>query len=565
MSSLLISIILGELFLRVLNQPPELSRKYKVNYASWMLQYGKLNSSGYRDSEHTLEKPKDTFRIYFLGDSFTYGLLLNNPNDTLPKKIEKYLSNKLTKKVETINAAFPGFNINDEVNRFLWEGKYYHPDLVVLGLNYDEANISNVGLENIEANVPLWIKRSRWYQILIGGYLRNIAETNYRKYILSIYEDKNSKDWKKFSQKVLLLKNEAEKINASLALVIFPQIYPKKPNQSYSFYAYNKRFREFGRKNNIIIIDSLEKTLAYKNKQDLVFSPMDSHPTPEMNRLAAESFLEQFNIQEYINKQIPFQPDAKTFSLTTTNNNLGNYILIKNIYSNNYFPWLYFEEKNIDHQEFPTKNLSSQYRFPDKIITGKNNGNGIELIYHVYPQKPGIIILPQKIYGLTITGINRIIPVSDIDNGPLYADIISIIKKNNNIIINYKNENFYRAFRFNLSINAHELNIKTDGKIDNITKNILLEKVNPKISNQIIFPITDKITLTPNYQESTSKNYPYAFIDGVLTEIKKIKQDKKTVSLIFEKDIKEGQKISFYYFGNSPLDDNDHLTIAYEQ
>lgn len=293
--SIVISFFLGEVILRVANLPKELDYKYKkISIQDWMQKHNTHNRVGYRDTEHLLEKQENTYRIFFIGDSFTYGLFIDNTHDTFPVLIGKGLQKKTTKQMETINAGFPGFDIFKEVNTFTTEGKKYHPDLVVLALNFDEANVKHVSLQDPNDHIPLWIKVSRWYQIGIGSHLRFKAEKSYRNYMLSIYTNKNSPEWKTFEKQLVKLQKEAQSINANVAIILFPPIYPRQPNKAYDFHVFNTTMKEMGKKHGIIIIDPLQEVLAYKKKEDLVISPLDAHPTVQMNKIVANTFLRQF-------------------------------------------------------------------------------------------------------------------------------------------------------------------------------------------------------------------------------------------------------------------------------
>lgn len=293
--SIIIGFLLGEIILRVANQPPELAYKYKnISIEDWMQKNNKHNAVGYRDTEHSFTKPENTYRIFFIGDSFTYGLFIDNPQDVFPELIEKGLNKKTTKKIEAINAGYPGFDIFKEVNRFTATGKKYHPDLVVLALNFDEANVKHIPLQDPNNQIPLWIKVSRWYQIILGSYLRFSAEKSYRDYMFSIYTNENSPEWKTFSKQLLTLQKEAQSINANVAIILFPPIYPRQPNKAYDFYVFNNAMEKFGKKHGIIIIDPLQETIKYKNKEDLVISPLDAHPTKKMNKIVADVFFRQF-------------------------------------------------------------------------------------------------------------------------------------------------------------------------------------------------------------------------------------------------------------------------------
>jgi len=88
------------------------------------------NSLGFRgDREYGPKKPGD-FRILLLGDSFTYGLGVND-DQTFAFHLEQYLRQH-SLAAEVINAGCPGKGTDYELKLFQTLGVKLHPDLTVL-------------------------------------------------------------------------------------------------------------------------------------------------------------------------------------------------------------------------------------------------------------------------------------------------------------------------------------------------------------------------------------------------------------------------------------------------
>lgn len=97
-------------------------------------------SQGFRDiRDYEVPKPKDTFRILMLGDSFTLGWGVQI-SETFSKNLEKSLGEKIkdkqsfstNKKIEVINAGYASGFTWDEAYLFTKErGLVYQPDLVI--------------------------------------------------------------------------------------------------------------------------------------------------------------------------------------------------------------------------------------------------------------------------------------------------------------------------------------------------------------------------------------------------------------------------------------------------
>jgi len=93
---------------------------------------GYFNSHGFRDHERSYTKPKDTFRIIILGDSYVEGLQVAL-EDAFPALLEKKLNeNSGSLKFEVLNLGQAGFGTADEYMRYLNFGIKYQPDLVIL-------------------------------------------------------------------------------------------------------------------------------------------------------------------------------------------------------------------------------------------------------------------------------------------------------------------------------------------------------------------------------------------------------------------------------------------------
>jgi hypothetical protein len=93
----------------------------------------RINSLGLRDTEHSYEKPTDTFRILLLGDSFTEALDVRF-EESYAYLLEQCLSERLDESIEVINAGVSGYGIGEEYLYYLTEGVRYEPDMVVLML-----------------------------------------------------------------------------------------------------------------------------------------------------------------------------------------------------------------------------------------------------------------------------------------------------------------------------------------------------------------------------------------------------------------------------------------------
>jgi lysophospholipase L1-like esterase len=101
-----------------------------------------INSKGLRDREIPYEKPPGTFRILALGDSWTFGFRMNEP-DAYPRQLERLLAERAraradARRIEVINAGVIGYSTDQEAAYLRVEGWKYQPDLVLV--NYYPVN-----------------------------------------------------------------------------------------------------------------------------------------------------------------------------------------------------------------------------------------------------------------------------------------------------------------------------------------------------------------------------------------------------------------------------------------
>lgn len=88
------------------------------------------NSLGWRGRREYREDQQTKYRVLFLGDSFTYGLGVND-DQTFAAQVEKILTADLLS-VEVMNAGCPGKGTDYEVKVFDTVGHKFHPKLTVL-------------------------------------------------------------------------------------------------------------------------------------------------------------------------------------------------------------------------------------------------------------------------------------------------------------------------------------------------------------------------------------------------------------------------------------------------
>ena len=138
--------------------------------------YVKINSLGYRDVEHTREKPPGVFRIAVLGDSMTEARQVSIA-DTFCKQLEKRLSGRPefgNLKVEVLNFGIGGYGTDQELLTLRLHVLDFSPDLVMLAFcpGNDVAGNSRQLILNPERK-PFYLLRDG--KLIVDNSFRNFG------------------------------------------------------------------------------------------------------------------------------------------------------------------------------------------------------------------------------------------------------------------------------------------------------------------------------------------------------------------------------------------------------
>lgn len=102
-----------------------------------------LNSIGYRDVEHTVEKPAGFKRIAVLGDSHSEGLQVPL-QDVYARRLEAQLNEGEKHNFEVLNFACSGYSTAQEYVQYTHEVAQYKPDVTVVLMHWGNTSASIV-------------------------------------------------------------------------------------------------------------------------------------------------------------------------------------------------------------------------------------------------------------------------------------------------------------------------------------------------------------------------------------------------------------------------------------
>ena len=97
------------------------------------------NALGCRDIDYEVPRPSGTFRVLALGDGFTSGVGVHEP-DAFPRLLERELNGQKTSRegYQVINCGMPGYGTREQRLFFELFGATYRPDLVLVTMRWND-------------------------------------------------------------------------------------------------------------------------------------------------------------------------------------------------------------------------------------------------------------------------------------------------------------------------------------------------------------------------------------------------------------------------------------------
>jgi tetratricopeptide (TPR) repeat protein len=191
-SSIMISLIIGELAVRLFGRAPEiipigvqsdahvyrrstnpiLSYEFKPGFRSdeqdLPFDYRVINSHGLRDIERQYAKPPGTKRIILLGDSVVVGYRVQEIDQLMSRQLEMLYGDE---KVEVLNVAVTGYCTRSEVELLRVKGVNYDPDAVILLFvendfrNFNPESVGADGIADRPGTVNWLFRRSHLFRL----------------------------------------------------------------------------------------------------------------------------------------------------------------------------------------------------------------------------------------------------------------------------------------------------------------------------------------------------------------------------------------------------------------
>lgn len=268
----------------------------------------RINALGLRGRDFPAEKPANTWRILFIGDSFTFGEGVQD-DETFASILEERLQLEAANGERTyhvINAGVPGYNTKDEVLNLRAKWLDLEPDTVVLVFYLNDAYDDNRFAALISGSAEGEFGRELRFESR-SHLLRFLADRVFRwqmgRRITKIYEGQffdqpeiAGHDWEG-SKKALRQASELMRERGiRFAMVIFPELHAL--NDSHPFKNIYRRIHAYAESLGIPVLN-LFPVFEGRSDSDLWVHVTDHHPNAEAHRVAADAIWSFLHDPEY--------------------------------------------------------------------------------------------------------------------------------------------------------------------------------------------------------------------------------------------------------------------------
>lgn len=245
------------------------------------------NSWGFRDVEHDPLKKEGVTRIALVGDSFVFGVPIEDDERIFPRLLQK----KLGERYELISVAFPGANTAQEIRLLAQADGVYAFDHAVLfffpndvEMEDDPRRLSFYGhMIPGEAGKYLF-SRSRFYYFLETRTRRLLerfgVRDSYEEYLRSLYREGSPG----LAAHRDLLGQFLRKVGPRVTVVIVPVLHEL---DDYPFAIAHDYVRGLARPSGVDVIDLLD-AFRGMDARDLVVNPYDYHFNEKAHVIVAD-------------------------------------------------------------------------------------------------------------------------------------------------------------------------------------------------------------------------------------------------------------------------------------
>jgi hypothetical protein len=249
-------------------------------------------------------KEKGTYRVLFLGDSFTFGAGIPEASRTFVELLGARWNAESPvpqiSRYEVFNAGLEGSLTSHWVALFRQIVDVYEPDLVVTVFFLRDGTqdvpsifqIRKIRRKMQELERKSWLFRfSYTYRFFREGQEQKKLAQEYLGQMGQGYlgSPAETQEWQRAQQNLRWISDQTRQRGAKFALVIFPVLF--QLNEDYPLAAATEVIESFCRANGMAVYSLLPAFLG-ENAASLWVSPLDQHPNEKGHALAAEAMRE---------------------------------------------------------------------------------------------------------------------------------------------------------------------------------------------------------------------------------------------------------------------------------
>ena len=252
------------------------------------------NSVGWRDQEHAIEKPRRTYRILGLGDSYLWGQGVRREDICLTRLGKLLADNPAGLLIETINTGQSGMNTANERDLLAQRGLAYDPDLVIVHFVPNDVGTDLGRGPKVEFFTEYTaIYQTPWrfsgYSHLFDWarqrYLRHVRGRAFIRRSLETFTE-DGPGWSESRSALANIDRICRNRGIGLLVVLFPFFH--ELDGDYPFQPVHKVVREYCRSRKIPFLDLRERYRDYCGPE-LWVHPTDQHPNEIAHEIAARS------------------------------------------------------------------------------------------------------------------------------------------------------------------------------------------------------------------------------------------------------------------------------------
>jgi lysophospholipase L1-like esterase len=267
----------------------------------WMRTQVRHNHYDYRGGEFDEEKPAGVYRVAVMGDSFTYG---NGVRED--QRFSNLVGAALADRhVEVLNFGFPGNNWPEHVRTLERRVLRLRPDFVLLQWGTNDIELD----EHVASRpkTPPLIADSDWHEWLyarsalytmlnaqwVRWQIRAAMGDSYDHYLVRLYGDPASEGARRADAAMRRFLALARESGIGVGLVLFPDA-AVSLGADYPYQFMHDRVAAVCRDEGITCADLLPEYRKIADRFTLWVTPLDAHPSPLANRLAADAVVTTF-------------------------------------------------------------------------------------------------------------------------------------------------------------------------------------------------------------------------------------------------------------------------------